>query len=443
MALAGFAVAQGHDRLTHIDWLSKNAIWVRSIDPNLARDDFADLKPLGARIGAARIVVLGEPSHGDGAAFLAKSRIVKFLHQKLGFDVLAWEAGLFNCYDMNATIHNADVPVSDVMKRGLYPIWSSSAQVRPVFEYARSVAATKRPLEMVGFDVQFSGLGALRWRDAMVAFTDKVDPTLLPAALRASLMDETGAVLRNPKATPESIRSLAARWMALPRTLDNAEPRLRAAHGTPAVEVMRRSADDALLALESLARFRSGTGNFNREDSNYRDQGMAANLIWLANQRYPGRRIIVWTASFHALHSPSSIKLSHGSFTYDGVVTMGELARKAFGKQMYTIAFTAAEGEAGAATGGSNIQVQTAQDESFEALCLRVGHPFLYVDFAKLSQSHWLGHAMAARPLSYSPIDTAWARQFDGLFFIRRMFPATPVQMAPEQSALTSEPRTR
>jgi len=55
-------------------------------------------------IGNSRIVVLGEESHGDGATFLAKVRLIKFLHQKMGFDVLAWEAGLFNCQEMDAAV---------------------------------------------------------------------------------------------------------------------------------------------------------------------------------------------------------------------------------------------------------------------------------------------------------------------------------------------------
>ena len=41
-------------------------------------------------------VLLGEASHGDGAALLAKGRLVRYLHQARGFDVLVWESGFYD-----------------------------------------------------------------------------------------------------------------------------------------------------------------------------------------------------------------------------------------------------------------------------------------------------------------------------------------------------------
>ena len=57
--------AQGPD--PRVAFLREQATTVRSIDP--ADDDFSDLEPLRGWIGDARIVGLGEQTHGDGAAF--------------------------------------------------------------------------------------------------------------------------------------------------------------------------------------------------------------------------------------------------------------------------------------------------------------------------------------------------------------------------------------
>jgi erythromycin esterase len=431
--------SQAQDRLARIDWLSRNTSPIRSIDPTITDDDFTDLKPIMKAIGNSRIVVLGEESHGDGATFLAKVRLIKFLHQKMGFDVLAWEAGLFNCQEMDAAVRNPEIPIQKAMSLGIYPIWATSAQVQPVFEYARSVAHTGGPLEMTGFDHQFSGSGGpgIRWRDAMMAFIDKADPSILPQSLRSSLINDTALVF-NASTSPANLRAIKEKWKALPAVLDNSRTKLEAVHGIRYARLMRRTADDAVISIEGLARFRESGGEFKSADNNIRDLRMAENLIWLANERYKGRRIIVWAAAFHTLYDPSAIKLDADSgFSYQDVVTMGEVAQKSLGRDIYTICFTAARGLAGNPMGSQTVEFETPKDGSLEDLWTHTGQKFSFMDFRMLPANHWLHQPLAARLLQYSPIETDWTRQVDAVVFTREMFPSSAGPLAPDKSALT------
>lgn len=432
---------QSDNRSARIAWLSGNAIPIHSIDPTVAHDDFADLKPLISAIGDSRIVMLGEQSHGDGATFLAKGRLIKFLHQRMGFDVLAWEAGLFNCHDMDAAVRDPAVPIEEAMRRGLFPIWAISAQVRPVFEYARSVAGTDRPLEMIGFDHQFSGTGGgTRWRQALIAFIDKADPSILPERLRSSLLTDSRDIVFKPDSKAADIRLVAEKWKALPELLGKARAKLESTHGTREVGLMRRTVDDAVLSLEGIARFRDAKGEFKTADNNLRDQRMGDNLVWLANERYKGRRIIVWAAAFHTLREPSAIKLGPGSgFSYQGIITMGQVAGRSLNQAIYTIGFTAAEGKAGRATGGQTLDLEPVVTGSFEDLCMGVGRRFLFVNLRTLPAAHWLRSPISARPLGYGAIETDWTRQMDGLVFTRTMFPSTKGPMTPEGVVLTEQ----
>jgi hypothetical protein len=104
---------------------------------------------------------------------------------------------------------------------------------------------------------------------------------------------------------------------------------------------------------------------------------MAENLIWLANDRYKGRRVIVWAATFHALHEPSAIKLGAGSsFSYQDVVTMGKVARKLFGRHIYTIGFTAANGKAGNPMGSQTVELKTQKMGRWKICGLALGTSF-------------------------------------------------------------------
>src|SRR5207247_514197 len=77
LTLAAAASAQLPEDKSKVEWLSRNLLSIRTIDPD--DDDFADLTALKKAVGDARIVQLGEQSHGDGATYYAKERLIRFL----------------------------------------------------------------------------------------------------------------------------------------------------------------------------------------------------------------------------------------------------------------------------------------------------------------------------------------------------------------------------
>ena len=157
MLAGGVAQAQPRDGLE--TWLASHVTAVRTIDAS--DEDFSDLEPLADAIGAARVVQLGEPSHGAGACFAAKARIVKFLHQRHGFDVLIWESGLYDVALAQAGMRGADDAMT-AARRGVFTLWSMAAQVKPLFDTIKASQATVRPLEMAGFDMQVTADGSTK-----------------------------------------------------------------------------------------------------------------------------------------------------------------------------------------------------------------------------------------------------------------------------------------
>lgn len=65
--------------------LPPNVIWTAEhaseISVNPSTTDYADLAAFGQAVGSARVVMLGEQSHGDGTTFLAKARLIQYLHE--------------------------------------------------------------------------------------------------------------------------------------------------------------------------------------------------------------------------------------------------------------------------------------------------------------------------------------------------------------------------
>jgi erythromycin esterase-like protein len=81
LCVVTFANAQG-DLKTFV---SQNAVSISTIEPDSA--NYTDLAAIGKAIGNAKIVMLGEQDHGDAPTFLAKTRLIKYLHEVMGFNI--------------------------------------------------------------------------------------------------------------------------------------------------------------------------------------------------------------------------------------------------------------------------------------------------------------------------------------------------------------------
>lgn len=412
-----------------VDWLRANAARIRSISPE--DRDFSDLQPLKTILGDSRVVLLGEQSHGDGSVFLAKTRLIQFLHEEMGFDVLAFESGLFDCRRAWEALQAGEDPVMAV-RRGVFGIWTRSEQVIPLMEYLGRRVRTQRPLEVVGFDSQFTASAS---GDFLVS-------------------DLTEYLRRIGSKTPEGpdwkvftnlFQSLAegvysSEMIPVPSPADQERfrSRLRDLRG----EIERRAGPrpdwDTLFWLQMTdsiaANLRSewprpDAPEDTDEGSQARDEQMGRNLIWFANKRYPGRKIIVWAATFHNVRNLRRLDPGLGQpdlkKSYESFVPMGEVAHRTLGRQMYSLGFTAATGQAGSVFRAPRALLKPSPD-SLEDLMERAGLENALIDFRNPPRGgHWLREPLISRPLGYTEMRGNWSEVLDGMMFIREMTPST------------------
>src|SRR5262245_26006850 len=87
----------------------------------------ADLQPLYDRIGDARIVMLGEASHGTHEYYTWRSHISKKLIEERGFNFIAVEGDWPDCYRLNRWVKGYDTTnktALDVLKAfDRWPTW--------------------------------------------------------------------------------------------------------------------------------------------------------------------------------------------------------------------------------------------------------------------------------------------------------------------------------
>jgi erythromycin esterase len=417
------SVRQPHD--DRLDWLNTHATQVRTLD--MYPKDMSDLAPLKAAIGDAQVVLLGEQSHGDGASFAAKSRLIKFLHEEMGFDVLAWESGMDEMRRADEAMA-AGKPVDDLHGIGLFGIWSVSQQCRELLEYVRKERTGEHPLMLAGFDDQVTTAPTLTpFPKHLIEFFDDADPKMLGEEQRGApdkvyaWLDKSGKD-QNAKPPPELevLRGMV-------NLIDRERATLEAKHGKKEVDFEQRALGNLVSYIE---RWNAGD---EPEFQNHRDKRMAENLVFLADEYYRGHRIIVWAASMHNSRHVEGLEWIGSNQNYKGVRPMGDFAFEKLGNRMYSVMLTAYSGRVGRPWTGAG-PIADAPEASLEALLHQTGKPFLFVDFRGLPADHWLRQPIIARPLGYGLMKGVWPDVFDAVMFTDRMYPSTRIGVEPEDA---------
>jgi len=146
-------------------WLKRTCVPLKSeTDPG-----FEDLAPLAASIGDARVVALGEPTHGSREIFQMKRRFVEWLATERGFTVLAMEAGFPESSRVNDyVLTGRGDPVALVDE--LY--WDSK-EILELVEWMRAFNASgKGRLEFAGFNMEIPDAATT----AVDQFVARADP---------------------------------------------------------------------------------------------------------------------------------------------------------------------------------------------------------------------------------------------------------------------------
>src|SRR3954447_14408573 len=99
-----------------VDWIAANAVRLKSPE---AGSGFADMKPLKKIIGNARIVSLGEATHGTREFFQLKHRMLEFLASEMGFTIFSIEANMPEAYRLNYYVLNGVGDPAKLLK-GMY-----------------------------------------------------------------------------------------------------------------------------------------------------------------------------------------------------------------------------------------------------------------------------------------------------------------------------------
>jgi erythromycin esterase-like protein len=340
--------------------------------------DSAELGPLVERIGSARVVLLGEASHGTSEFYLMRARITRELVERHGFTIVAVEADWPDASTIDEWVRQPIPSSSEREAFTRFPTWMwRNREVGEFVEWLREHNMSLPGEARVGFyGLDLYSLGASI--QAVLDYLAKVDPDAEARARRRyACFDrfdgemQTYAHATGSGLSPSCERVVVEQLMELHRA--------RAAYASRDGRV----APDDFFFAEQNARLVRDAEEYYRtmlrgraESWNLRDRHMAAtleDLLAFLERTVPGARVVVWAHNSHIGDARAT------SMRQQGELNLGQLVRERFGSEAVLVGFTTSTGTVTAASDWDGPpqrkELRPPLPGSFERLFHEVGAP--------------------------------------------------------------------
>lgn len=366
-----------------------------------------------------KIILLGELNHGDGTSFLTKTALVKYLHEELNFNTLAFEASYINCNFFWNRL-NRDIDVFDLSKETIYYIWSEISETRELFRYIQEQKVKGTPLKIVGIDPQFSG------RSNANLFIPKLEEKLVK--IDSNIIHETDF-----KDFCYELR-IQSEWLKYPQLME---------HGITE-EMFKRQIEkyeNVLLPtlnqnekkiwgmffqnIRVMSSIKWTKENHPRRTSfGIRDKQMFLNLDYL-HQLDTTEKCIVWAASAHIARKDGQLNGKGVNSSLIGVKKLGDYIFEKYKEKAYSIAFTAGSGRLLRLTTKSVLNVPNHNKNALEDQLK--GQELVFVDLKKFESKTNAENYEAMLFYPGYKCSATWSNHYDGVVYIDQMKPSTPL----------------
>ncbi len=442
VALFGLALAQTTS--SESTWLQEKAIVLKTIQ---AENGFTDLEPVAALVGNARIIGLGEATHGTKEFFQAKHRMLEYLVTTQGFRVFAMEANWASSLALNEYMQTGIGDGKELLQKYAKIMWPWRTQeVLDLIQWLRKYNQTAaNKVIFSGFDMQ-EPVPAVDW---LIAYLEKTLPDQATRAdeLLGCIRFSLGNILNVTRYAAAGIKGFMAcaeRINTVRRILQNRRSSLETTEYITALQMVRVLEQGNIYYKE----------RFITQDIlqavTIRDAFMAENTSWL--EKTTKQKLVIWAHNGH---------VTFNAKMHFGWKPLGAHLRDMYKDQYKVWGFSFFEGSfyaqmldgndpirtvaaalVGLAANPSIQSVPNPTSDSFEYIFRAAQLPLFMLDLhlAKTPAGAWLKTPRRLQIIgqnlppfrtpepdwySYKAIPT---EDFDALIYIDKTTPSTPLQ---------------
>jgi erythromycin esterase len=339
----------------------------------------ADLAPVLRAAGDARVVAMGEGSHGTSEFFALKDRVFRYLVERGGVTVFAQETNWSDGANIEQYLQTGKGNLRDLLA-ATFAVWNNQ-ETFDLLQWMRAYdVAHPHALHFFGIDMQFPKEAAER----VVEFYKKYEPE------NAKRVAEDEACVEVPFMTLYKTAGAAAKCVAPTHEAFQtiaSDARLEQTAGHDAYLDAYHAAEVAqeaprMWAAQGLPR-----------QAGERDAAMAHNVEWMLGSLYPRARVFLWAHNAHVGVGVESWK------------SMGTYLRKSLGSNYFAIGQTFDHGDLSIQR--SSAYVPSSIGNGSEVIFRQAGISPFFLNFADLPPesaiSKWL-----AEPRGIREIGAVW-----------------------------------
>ena len=375
---------------------------------------------IAEEIGDSRIVGLGEQTHTPDVSFTIRAKLVEYLIEHQGFEVILFEAGMF---DLHVAAANA-IEQKDIteLQDALYGFWGNTAFHNRLFTYLQSQLDACEDIAFAGFDSKLTS--------RQVATTDVYSKMLaheLSSAGVATTSDEYVEYLNTWQAIEESRKQGGIHALVFPMSNEEKERFLHlsdffqkklTAAGNRYWSRMISGIDESIAVYSDFSMEKvQADPSIMLQINNKRDSLMADNLQYLLEETYKDKKVILIGASYHFVRNVDKITPSTVmGLDFSKSVTTGQIINDRLDEKVFTFGFMApTEYSCGDNTQGKTTTLGCLQQQA--------GYPIAYHPLHKWNLKEEDASQQQVIPLfmPQSPSQHAnWNEVIDAVVFINK-----------------------
>jgi protein-L-isoaspartate(D-aspartate) O-methyltransferase len=406
----------------------------------------ADLDALIDRIGDARVVLIGEASHGTSEFYEMRARITRELVEQRGFNVVALEAD----WPDTATI---DRRVRDLPRQSLregpfsrFPTWmwrnvEMDRFVAWLTEFNEGLDPQKK-VSIHGLDLYSlnNSIGAV------LDYLDDVDPRAAQAArVRFACFSpwETDPATYGRAAVLGETRTCEEDAVVTLTRLFEERVNYLDRDGESFFDAARNAR-----VIRNAERYYRAMYHGSRESWNLRDRHMFETLQGVLDHRGSDAKAVVWAHNSHVGNASAT------EMGVRGEINIGQLAREEYGRRAYAIGFGTHSGTVAAASNWNEpvqfMEIRPSHADSYERLCHDSGIDSFFLplrsdDARPVREELLTPHLERAIGVIYRPqtevashyFQAALPVQFDEYVWFDRTSPVRPLETGASEGAET------